>query len=136
MSGLYTLTINVSMSGNPICNGSGICASVSLCVGTPDTAPARIEVAIDRSGDEATVRAADGSQSLAMRLNTASVPATGSISGTARDARGVAVDVKGTLTGQGSTNPAIAASGSIDGDVTIGGAGCSNNGHTWTLSRS
>jgi hypothetical protein len=104
-------------------------------MGTPDTTPARFDVQIERIGDDAKMTIGGGAQSLAMLLHTASVPANGTISGAAADSRGVVIDATGTVTGSGSSNPAIAASGTIDGQVSAGGGGCSNNGHTWTLSR-
>jgi len=132
--GAYTLTITLSPTGIPVCS-NGFCTSSSLCSGTPDTTPARFDVQVDRTGDDAKVTISGGTQSLAMLLHTAPVPATGTISGSARDTRGVVIDATGLLTGSGSSNPAIAASGTIDGQVNAGGGGCSNNGHTWTLSR-
>jgi hypothetical protein len=134
--GSYTLTITPSTSaGSPPCVSNGACVLVSVCAGTPDTTPARFDVQVDRTGDDARITAGGGAQSLAMLLHTASMPANGTISGGARDTRGVMVEAIGKLTGNGSSNAAIAASGNIDGQVNTASGGCSNNGHTWTLSR-
>lgn len=131
--GAYVLTISLSTTGVPTCTGGAPCFSVSLCSGTPDATSASFDVDVARDGSDLSVVAGTGVSPLTMRLNIASIPATGSISGSARDPRGIAVDVKGTLTGTGSKNPAVAASGSIDGQVTLGGGSCSNNGHGWSL---
>lgn len=125
------MTITLSRSGLDTCATGGVCASVSLCIGTPDATTAQFDVQIDRSGDAVQIRADGGT--VAMTLNTGSVPATGKIVAAGLDARGVLVDVRGTLTGKGSADPAVAASGAIDGQVTFGGGGCSNNGHTWAV---
>jgi hypothetical protein len=131
--GSYSLTITPATSGVPTCDGNGICTSITFCIGTPSTGPARFDVQVDRIGDDAKITI--GGQSLALLLHTAVVPATGTISGAARDARGLVVAAAGTLVGSGSSSPAIAASGTIDGQVSVDGGGCSNNGHTWSLSR-
>jgi hypothetical protein len=132
--GAYTLTITLSKTGMPTCPGNGFCTTISMCIGTPDTTPARFEVQVERMGDDAKVTM-DGGQSLAILLHTASVPATGDISGSGRDARGRTMQVTGTLSGTGSSDPGVAASDNIDGQIDTASGGCSNNGHTWSLSR-
>jgi hypothetical protein len=132
-SGAYTLAITLSRSGQPVCTGN-FCTTISLCFGNPDTTPAQFDVHVDRMGDDAKITV-DGGQSLAILLHTASVPASGDISGSGRDARGNTMRVAGTLSGTGSSSPGVAASGNIDGQVDTANGGCSNNGHTWTLSR-
>ena len=107
---------------------------MSQCSGNPDTTPARFDVHVERVADDAKVTV-DGGQSLAILLHTASVPASGDISGSGSDARGSTIRVAGTLSGTGSSSPGVAASGNIDGEVDTANGGCSNNGHTWSLSR-
>jgi hypothetical protein len=133
-SGAYTLTITLSRSGVPVC-ANGFCTSTSLCGGNPDTTPAQFDVHVERLADDARITV-DGGQSLAILLHTASVPASGDISGSGLDARGNTIRVAGTLSGTGSSSPGVAALGNIDGQVDTPNGGCSNNGHTWTLSRS
>ena len=95
---------------------------------------ATFDVMLERSGDDARVVVGEGSNPLTLRLHTTSTAVTGSISGTARDTHGLAVDVSGTLSGSAPADPAIAVAGAIDGDVGVAGGSCSNNGHVWSLS--
>jgi len=134
-SGLYTLTINLSRTGAATCQGGGVCASISVCAGTLDTMSVSLPVRVESNGDELRVIGDQGPKPLEMLIHAATVPATGTIAGTTHDPRGIFVEASGTLTATGSANPAFAASGTLDGQVTLGGGGCSNNGHTWTLSR-
>jgi hypothetical protein len=130
-AGAYTLTITLSKTGIQTC-ANGFCTSSSVCIGNPDTTPARFDVMVEPLGDDAKVTI-DGGQSLAILLHTTSVPATGAISGSALDARGNTMQVTGTLSGTGSSNPGVAASGNIDGQIDTANGGCSNNGHGWSL---
>jgi hypothetical protein len=131
--GAYTLTITLATTGMPTCT-NGFCTSLSACSGNPDTTPARFDVQVERDGEQATITSG-GAPSLRLILHTASVPATGAISGSARDLRGDTITVAGTLSGIGSSNPGVAASGSIDGQVDTANGGCTNNGHGWSLAR-
>jgi hypothetical protein len=131
-AGPYTLTINLSRTGIPVCQ-NGFCSSTSLCVGNPAPTTSQIDVTLERSGDEATARVAGGGTLLLLALRLASTTVTGSIAGGATDAAGSRIDATGTVTGDAPGDPTIAVSGNIDGQVSVSGVGCSNNGHTWSL---
>jgi hypothetical protein len=94
---------------------------------------AAVDVTVGRVADIATVRAESGS--LRIILNVAPTLVSGTISGSARDAQGATVATTGTLIGTAASEPASALSGNLDGQVSMAGGSCSNNGHTWTLAR-
>ena len=132
-SGSYVLTVTLSTSGTATCQ-NGVCTSISLCAGNPSAMTAAVNVTVERVGDMATVRA-EGGASLLLTLNMAPTFVSGTISGSARDAQGVTVVTTGTLTGAAAADPASLLSGNMDGQVSMAGGSCSNNGHTWTLAR-
>lgn len=130
-SGPYTLAIAFSATGRSVCR-DGFCFTTSLCIGNPSPATASFSVAVERSGNRATVRVPDGASSLVVDLELAPALVTGTISGSARDAQGVVMEVSGTVSGAPSNAPVV--SGHIDGQLSVAGGSCSNNGHTWSLS--
>jgi hypothetical protein len=136
--GSYGLKIALSSSGDPVCNAAGICTSISLCSGTQG--PSSVStfttaVRLDRSGDAVTIRPEDSSATLRIDLRIAGSAAAGTVSGQFRDGAHQ-VSVAG-----GAGQPAAltgtvfdaGVAGRIDGQVETDGYGCSNNGHTWTL---
>jgi hypothetical protein len=131
-AGPYALAITVSPTGIPVCQ-NGFCTSSTLCVGTVDTTPAQFSVTVERSGDEATVRVPGNGTQLLLSLRIASTSVTGSIAGGAADAAGLQIVASGAVTGAAPRDATIALSGNIDGQVSVSGGGCSNNGHTWSL---
>ena len=135
-SGPYTLALAMAAAGIPVCQ-NGICTSVSLCISTGNSTRATTPLAVDleRSGDTATVRVPGTTSPLVLTLLVASSSVTGTITGSARDASGLLIDVSGSVSGGAPpSNAAIAVSGNIDGQMSVSGDGCSNNGHTWSLS--
>ena len=131
-AGPYALAIAVSPTGIPVCQ-NGFCSSSSLCSGTVVTTPAQFNVTVERSGDEATVRVPGNGTQLLLSLRLASTSVTGSIAGGATDAAGIQIAATGAVTGAAPRDPTIAVSGNIDGQVSVAGGGCSNNGHIWSL---
>ena len=131
-SGPYTLAITLSTTGKPTCQ-NGICTSISLCIGSPSPATASFDVTLERSGDTATVRVPGDASPLVLQLSVAPASVTGTITGSARDAHGVMVEASGTVTGAAPTDPALALSGNVDGQMSVAGSSCSNNGHQWSL---
>ena len=131
-SGAYTLAITFSTTGRPTCQ-NGICFSSSLCIGNPSNTTASFEVAVERSGDTATVRVPGSASPLILNLAVAPASVTGTISGSARDAQGVMVEASGTVTGAAPSNAAYAVAGNVDGQMSVAGGSCSNNGHAWSL---
>jgi hypothetical protein len=129
--GPYVLTLTLSNGGTVTCQ-NGICISLSLCAGNPSPMTAAVNVTVERVGDVATVRA-EGGASLLLTLTLAPTSVSGTISGSARAGQGVTVGTTGTLTGRAAPGPTSALSGNMDGQVSMDGASCSNNGHTWTL---
>ena len=131
-SGPYTLSLTFSPSGVPVCQ-NGFCTSIQLCINTPASRTTSFDVELDRSGDTATVRVPGSGSSLVLSLRIAAASVTGTIAGSARDANGFLIDVSGSVTGAAPWTDAIAASGNIDGQMSIAGGSCSNNGHIWSL---
>jgi hypothetical protein len=131
-SGSYTLVIRLSTTGRPTCE-NGNCFSTSLCIGNPSAASSSFNVAVERSGDTATVRTSSGASPLLLNLNIALASVTGTISGSARDTQGVMVETTGTITGVAPSDLAYAVSGTVEGHISVAGGSCSNNGHTWSL---
>ena len=131
-SGPYTLAMTLSSTGRPTCQ-DGICTSISLCIGTPSGTTASFSVAVERSGDRATVGVPGEASSLVLALDVASASVTGTIAGSARDAQGVVVGASGTVSGAAPSNASRVVSGYMDGQLSVAGGSCSNNGHTWSL---
>ena len=134
--GSYALKLTMSQYGE--CpDSSVICLTVSLCggAGGPSASTATTVVRLDRSGDAVTIRPEDPSATFRLDLHVAGSVLTGTASGEFREgALGVAVTHGGTSAAV-ATGTVLTASvaGKLDGDLSIGGYGCSNNGHTWTL---
>jgi hypothetical protein len=131
-SGPYTLAITFSRTGLPTCQ-NGLCTSISLCTGNPSITTASFNVVLERSGDTATVRVPGSASPLVLNLAVAPASVTGTISGSALDAQGVMVETSGTVTGAAPSNAAYAVSGNVDGQMSVAGGSCSNNGHAWSL---
>jgi hypothetical protein len=131
-AGPYTLAISLSQSGIPVCQ-NGVCTSTSLCSGSPVTTTSQFDVTVERSGDDATAGVPGNGTQLLLTLRVASTSVTGSIAGGATDAAGSQVLATGAVTGAAPGDPTIAVAGNIDGQVSVPGGGCSNNGHTWSL---
>jgi hypothetical protein len=131
-AGPYTLAVGLSPTGLPVCQ-NGVCSSTSLCVGNPVATDSQFDVTLERSGDDATARVAGSGTQLLLTLRLASASVTGSIAGGAINAAGAQIAATGVVTGAAPGDPTIAVSGNIDGQVSVSGAGCTNNGHTWSL---
>jgi hypothetical protein len=131
-SGAYTLAVTLSTTGLPVCQ-NGICFSRSICANTPPSRTAVFNVDLERAGDTATVRVPGAPFPLVLSLLVAPTSVVGMISGSARDASGVLVDIAGTVTGAAASDAAVAVAGNIDGQISMPDGGCSNNGHTWSL---
>jgi hypothetical protein len=130
-SGPYTLAITFSSTGRLICQDS-VCTSFTVCSGTPSATSASFDVVVERSGAKATVRLPDAASSLALDLDLTPALITGAISGSARDAQGVVIAASGLVTGAASlATPQL--SGFIQGQLSVPGGSCSNDGHTWSL---
>jgi len=138
-SGTYRLLLNMSTTGDPVCDGLA-CSSVSLCaqvagaplisVFTPTTAM------IERTGDALVVRPADSAATFRMDL----LLRDGTVSGTASgrfSTGGITVQVgNGTPGGPAVVTGTLqrnSLAGTLQGSIEVGGSGCSNNGHTWSL---
>jgi hypothetical protein len=132
-SGPYTLAIRFSTTGRSTCQ-NGICAATSVCSGHPSDTTASFDVAVERSGDTATVRV-PGNASIVLNLAVAPASVTGTISGAATDAQGVRVETSGMVTGAAPSDPVYAVSGNVEGQMSVAGGSCSNNGHGWSLAR-
>ena len=131
-AGPYTLALGLSREGIPVCQ-NGVCTAISLCSGNPVPTTTQIDVTIERSGDDATARAAGSGAALLLALRLTPTTVTGSISGAAIDASGSQMTATGLVTGAAPADAAIAVSGNIDGQVSVASGGCTNNGHTWSL---
>ena len=131
-SGPYVLAVTLSTTGIPVCQ-NGVCTSNSLCVNNPASASASFDVDLERTGDAATVRIPGSGSSLVLSLQVAQSSVGGTIAGSARGTNGVLVDVSGAVTGTAPDDKAIAVSGNINGEFSVAGGGCSNNGHSWSL---
>ncbi len=139
VSGSYALTLSMAQSGEQICNGS-ICASTSLCIG-PGGPPAvrtlTTAVRLERSGDAVSVRPEDSSATFRLDLNIVGRAVGGVASGEFRNGT-VHMSVGSGRGGQAAAAVvgnmlSASVAGTIDGQVSIGEYGCSNNGHSWTL---
>jgi len=137
VSGSYQLKLSMSFSGEPICTG-GFCRSISVCGGVgsaPSINTFSTPVRLDRTGDAVTIHPEDPSATLRLDLRITGSDAAGTVSGNFRDgAHQIAVTSAGgqpaAMTG---TVLEAAVAGRIEGQVETDGYGCSNNGHTWTL---
>lgn len=138
-SGPYRLTLSMSTTGDSVCNNGSGCVSASLCLSSGGVqligVSVPIEVRVERTGDDVVIRAEDGSATFGMNLRIRGSALAGTASGEFRSG-GHVVTVDGgspqsaaTVTGTTAPFP----SGSLEGAITIGGAGCSNNGHRWSL---
>ena len=137
--GTYALTLTMSQQGDPVCNG-GFCTSVGLCIAFGALPPVRTlatVVSLDRSGDAVTIRPQDPSATFRLDLSIDGTALTGTASGQFRDgALQISVAGAGQSAGVASgTLLAGSVAGRIDGQVSIGGYSCSNNGHMWTLTQ-
>lgn len=134
--GEYLLGIVLSTSGSPRCE-NGVCVTVSLCLGGSTSAASELRVIVDRQMDDIAVRAADPAASFRMALRANGNTVAGTAAGAATGSNGLRISVGGSPGGEavvaGSPSPTTAISGSLDGSLSIGGANCSNNGHTWSL---
>jgi hypothetical protein len=90
-------------------------------------------VDLERVGSTAAVRVPGSDSPLALTLEVAATSVTGTITGSARDARGVSMGASGAVSGIAPSDAAIAVSGTIDGTVSISSGFCFNNGHRWSL---
>jgi hypothetical protein len=137
--GTYALTLTLSKQGEPVCNG-GFCTSVGLCIAfgePPPTSTLATVVSLERSGDAVTIRPQDPSATFRLDLSIAGTALAGTASGQFRDGA-LQISVAGAGQSAGvATGTMLAGSvaGRIDGQVSIGGYSCSNNGHTWTLTQ-
>ena len=135
--GTYALTLTMSQQGDPVCNG-GFCTSVGLCIGmSPPVRTLATVVSLDRSGDAVTIRPQDPSATFRLDLRIAGTALAGTASGQFRDGA-LQISVAGPGQSPGvATGTMLAGSvaGRIDGQVSIGGYSCSNNGHMWTLTQ-
>jgi len=138
VAGTYVFTVAMSERGEPTCN-NGICVSVSLCAGAPGPTPASgvtTVVRVERSGDSIEIRPEDATASFRMQLRIAANTVSGTASGQFRDS-----NLQLSLVIGAGQAPAVATgilltasvAGKLDGQVSIGGYSCSNNGHSWTL---
>jgi hypothetical protein len=136
--GSYALTLTMSQHGDAQCpDGTSVCMTISLCggVGGPSASTVATVVRLDRSGDAVTIRPEGPSATFRLDLHVAGSVLTGTASGEFREgALRVAVAPGGTSVAV-ATGTVLTASvaGKLDGNLSIGGYGCSNNGHTWTL---
>jgi hypothetical protein len=116
---------------------NGFCTTISLCGGVDGASSVRTlttDVRLDTSGDAMAIRHEDTSSSFRMDLrrepNRLSGTAVGEFRYGALQVRIGSGESAATVTG---TRQQAVVSGHIDGQVSIGGYSCSNNGHTWTL---
>lgn len=134
--GSYTLTITLSPTGDPVCTPQGVCSTITVCTGTPsDALSASVPVRIERAGAIAAVLPIESTSSFGMSLQIDGASVAGS-------ARGAFVESGRSISLTGQTGPIASATGVLastraagkfDGQLTVGGYSCSNNGHTWSL---
>ena len=131
-SGPYTLMVTVSPTGESVCEG-GFCRSMSLCFGSPPSAASfATSVQVDASGNGVMVVADAPGATFRMDLRSAGKALTGTAAG--QFAEGLRqVSVSGSAAVTGSLGTAGHAAGRMDGQLSTGSYGCSNNGHGWTL---
>ena len=134
--GSYALTLTMSQHGE--CpDGTSICMTISLCVGAggPSASTVTTVVRLDRSGDAVTIRPEDPSATFRLDLHVTGSDVAGTASGEFRDGALRVAVASGGKSAAAATGTVLTASvaGKLDGDLSIGGYGCANNGHTWTL---
>ena len=136
--GSYALTLSMSQTGDPVCTAAG-CFATSVCVGNSDASTVRTltgAVRLERIGDAVTIRPDDPSSTFRLDLQITGTALGGSASGQFRDGGlQLSVEPRAGAQAAAATGTVMSASvaGKIDGQVSIGGYGCSNNGHGWTL---
>jgi hypothetical protein len=140
-TGTYLLTLTMSETGDPICTGAG-CVAVSLCASTGGVQPIAVSVPIqvraERTGDVVAIYPVEASATFRMNLRISGIALSGTTSGQFRSgALVVAIDggrpqSVAMVTGIAAPGPRF-ASGTLDGAIMMGGAGCSNNAHRWSL---
>lgn len=136
--GSYALTLSISQTGDPVCTAAG-CFATSVCVGNSGASTVRTVtggVRLERAGDAVIIRPDDPSSTFRLDLQITGNALTGSASGQFRDG-GLQLSVEPRSGAQAAaatgTVMSVSVAGKIDGQVSIGGYGCSNNGHGWTL---
>jgi hypothetical protein len=136
--GSYALTLNMSQSGDPVCTAAG-CFATSLCFGNSAASTVRTVTGaarLERAGDAITIRPDDPSSTFRLDLQITGTALTGTASGQFRDnGQQLSVEPRSGAEVAAATGTVMSASvaGKIDGEVSSGGYGCSNNGHGWTL---
>jgi hypothetical protein len=107
-------------------------------VSPPSVSTVTTVIRLDRSGDDVTIRSEDPAATFRIDLRIAGTALGGTASGQFRDGTlQVSVAPGGGQTAAVTTGSTLAgsATGRIDGQVSIGGYSCSNNGHMWTLTQ-
>jgi len=136
--GSYAMTLTMSQSGDPVCTGGG-CTAFSICIGDGGAFPARTlstVVRLDRAGDSVSIRAEDPSATIRLDLQLTGSALGGTALGQFRDgAQQVVVAPSAGQQAAVATGIVMTASvaGRIQGQMSVGGYSCSNNGHSWTL---
>ena len=133
--GAYLLTLTMSEHGDPVCaeGNPSVCVTFSFCGGAgapPTPAKAATVVHLERSDDAVDIRPEDPSATFRLGLQVTGKTLAGTASG---EFRAGALSV---FVGPGGNPSAVATgtvlttsvTGKIDGQVSIGGYGCSNNG--------
>lgn len=138
-TGTYRLTLTMSATGDPICTDAG-CAAASACgtTGGVVAVSVPIEVRAERTGDEIAIHPVEPSATFRMNLRVTGLAVSGTVSGQVRSG-GVVVATDGTgpqsaavVTGLAAPGPR-SATGTLEGVMTLDGAGCSNKAHRWDL---
>jgi hypothetical protein len=138
-TGAYRLTLTMSVSGDRVCTGAG-CAALSPCgtTGGVVAVSVPIEVRAERTGDDIVIHPVEPSATLRMNLRVSGIAVSGSASGQVHSG-GILVATEGgrpqsaaVVTGIAASGPRF-ATGTLEGVITMDGAGCSNNAHRWDL---
>lgn len=136
-AGSYRLMVTMATTGDPVCTGP-FCTSISLCssINGPVAVFAPTTATLQRDGNTVLIRAEDAAATFHMNLQLAD----GMLSGTASGkyvTGGIEVFVDGGSPGTDAvvsgTVGRASVTGKLTGSIQIGGSGCSNNGHSWTL---
>jgi hypothetical protein len=133
-SGLYLLMLTMATSGT---SGSSVCFSVTIG-GSPGLVAVIVPtpVQVERSGDTVTVRPDDPTATFRMQLQLAGANLAGTASGQYRSSA-TTVTVSGPLSAPTAEATGIVGpssiSGTLNGTVSVESMGCSNNGHSWSL---
>jgi hypothetical protein len=135
-AGPYLLKIDLSSTGDPVCTPGAVCTAVSVCIGTPSgPLSATMPVRVERAGATAAVLPDDPVSSFGMALQIDAETAVGT-------ARGTFLEGGRSITLTGESGPIASATGVLaagratgkfDGQLSMGGYSCANNGHTWNL---